>query len=103
MKIRKLVKKINQSLSENPKDWKFSQWKFNERSLSNSRGLDVFEDIVIVRDVWNKSSQLFFLTSQEMKYLGANFNKLAKHPNQEKVEKVNKRRAWLVREILKTL
>lgn len=106
MKIRKLVKKINQSLGENPADWNYHN-QFPETSLRNSRGMDILGGIrpyvVCIRDKWDHSTQMFWLNAREIDYLSPQFTRLAKAPSKKNLNKINKRRAWLVKEVLKTL
>ena len=102
MRIRQLVRKINKSLGENPKDWCQST-KSIDCILRNSRGIFVYPQVIGLKDKWNGTVQLFELNHKEMELISHNFNKLTKPVSEAKIGQINKRRGWLVKELLKTL
>ena len=109
MKIRQLVKRVKCSLVKNPDDWKRNN-AFPNRSLSNSRGIDIVArdkslvpSIIFLRDKWTHSTHKFDLNSSEIIYLLPSFHKYSYLPTKQVINKINKRRGWLVKELLKTL
>lgn len=102
MRIRQLVRKVNKSLGENPQEWT----QYNHARIPcvvNSRGLRVCDYFIAVSDRWNDTTQFFELNNKEIDYLAQNFYTVAKPISVTKIDQVNKRRGWLIKEVLKTI
>ena len=101
MRIRQLVRKVNKSLGQNSNEW--TQLYSSEIILRNSRGISLSFDCIGVKDKWNDIYHFFNLNDKEVAYLNCNFYKNIRQVSEEKIGRFQKRRGWIVREILKTL
>jgi hypothetical protein len=107
MRIRQIVKRINKSIIENSKEW-LCKGDYVP-VLHNSRGISVLPNNILITDKWKNNVEVFNLTDKEINFLRPVFNKKTKHFIQDEnklaefIEKRNKRRGWLVKELLKSL